>query len=328
MAVNATDDCDSELEPSEEQITSWQRLFGYSYPQAVEQIKNQKSDYSRYRVSNHHWDLVRSQKEAQGYSRDAYEHWIKTAGRSEHSHSQSNSIQHTDLSGPRAHSSYLVLLDGVLNTPKSIQDAARLSEPPRTVQATSETQDAVFCSVDGKTKRSIEIWLSQQKSTFRPTFVRLSKARKDLAPDSIYPTLGLESTLPQHRHSSGPSFNSDFPTRPVLQDEYPVWYFFYGTLADSVFLGRLLSLPEAESPVLVPASISGGLIKTWQGKYKALVNGCSTDHVHGSAYKVTSREREDALLIYETENYEVTRCLISMGKQRVQGLTFRFTGHV
>ena len=335
MAVNAlNDNYDVESEPSEDEIVRWQNLFAYSYPEAIEQVKNQKSDYSRHRISNDHWDIVRSEKEAQGYSQDAYEHWIKTGGQSPERPGNTESI---DLPMSRAQSSYLILLEGVLNTPKSIQDAANLPEPPHTVQAASETRDAVFCSIDGKTRQTLEEWLSQQKSTFRPTFVRVAKAKKDLDPSSIYPTLGLESTLPQHRFSPDLDIDTTLPqhrdsshalSRPVLQDEYPVWYFFYGTLADPVFLVSLLSLPETEPPVLVPASISGGLIRIWNGKYKALVDGATNNYVHGSAYQVTSREREDALLIYETENYEVTRCCITMAGQEIQGLTFRFVGNL
>ena len=333
MAVNAVDDDSVEFEPSEDEIQRWQTLFAYSHSDAVEQIKNQKGDYSRRRVSDDHWDLVRSDKEAQGFSRDAYEHWMNMGGQSAYSHGET---KYVDTPASQANSSsYLILLEGVLNTPKSIQDAANLPEPPHTVQADSETRDAVFCEIDGTIKQSIENWLSQQKSTFRPTFIRISKAKKDLDSNSIYPTLGLESTLPQHRYSSDPGFiatlaRSRVPSnrtkRPILQDEYPAWYFFYGTLADPVVLIRLLSPSEAGTPTLIPASISRGLIKSWAGKYKALIDGASTDHVHGSAYEVTSREQEDALLTYETENYEVVRCCITMASERVQGLAFRFVG--
>lgn len=180
----------------------------------------------------------------------------------------------------------------------------------------------MFCRVDGHTKQSLESWLSQQKSPFKPLFVRVSKAKKDLAATSIHPTLGIESTLPQHRLS--PSRKSIPPT--PLQDEFPVWYFFYGTLADSSVLTRLLSLSEAEHPSLVPATISRGIIRKWQHKYNALVDGTSTDYVHGSAYQVTTREREEALLLYETEKYEVVRCSLVMESGGVEGLTFRYTG--
>ena len=334
MAVNAVDDDSAEFEPSEDEIQRWQTIFAYSYSEAVEQIKTQKGDYSRSRVSDDHWDLVRSDKEAQGFSRDAYEHWMKMGGQSAYLHGH---VKHVDTPASQASSSpYLVLLEGILSSPKSIQDAANLSQPPHTVQAASETRDAVFCEIDGQIKQSIETWLSLQKSTFRPTFIRISKAKKDLESNSIYPTLGLESTLPQHRWSSdlGSSATlaqSLIPSdrrgrRPVLQDEYPAWYFFYGTLADPAVLTRLLSPSEAGPPTLLLASISGGLIKSWAGKYKALVDGASTDYVHGSAYEVTSREQEDVLLTYETESYEVVRCCITMASETVHGLTFRFVG--
>ena len=334
MAANAVDDDSAGFEPSENEIQRWQTLFAYSYSEAVEQIKNQKGDYSRRRVSDDHWDLVRSEKEAQGFCRDAYEHWMKMGGQSAYSRGET---KHVDTPSSQTNSSsYLVLLEGILSSPKSIQDAANLPDPPHTVQAASETRDAVFCEIDGTIKQSIENWLSRQKPTFRPTFIRISKAKKDLDSNSIYPTLGLESTLPQHRCSSDPGFNatlapSPVPSnrtrqRPILQDEYPAWYFFYGTLADPVVLTRLRSPSEAGPPTLIPASISGCLIKSWSGKYKALVDGASTDYVNGSAYEVTSREQEDALLTYETENYEVVRCCITMASETVQGLTFRFVG--
>ena len=204
IAVNAADDCDMGNEPSEEEIERWQALFAYSYPEAVEQIKNHKSEYSCCEVSNDHWDLVKSQKMAEGCSREAYEHYIKGGG---------------------------------------------------------------------------------------------------------------QSALSRH---GGPFSRS---TRPILQDEYPVWYSFYGALVDPIFLTRLLSLSDTEVPTLVSASIQNGMIETWNGRYKALVDGTSTDCVHGPAYEVTAREREDTSLIYETEKYEATRCITKAG-QTVQGLIF------
>lgn len=86
---------------------------------------------------------------------------------------------------------------------------------------------------------------------------------------SIHPTQGLKSTLPQHRLSYSHKTLSPTP----LQDEYPVWYFFYCTLADSSILTRLLSLSEAETPIFVAATISRGIVKKWQHNYNALIDG-------------------------------------------------------
>lgn len=109
------------------------------------------------------------------------------------------------------------------------------------------------------------------------------------------------------------------------QHEYPVWYFFYGSLADHGILSRVLGV-SGDCPVLEPASVAGGIIKSWGGKYKALVDGPKTACVGGWAYQVQTKECEEALLFYETDKYEVVRCTIAMdgGMEELKGCTFRF----
>ena len=233
MAANAAEEFESE--PDEDEIARWQQLFSYTFSEALEQIMNQIKDYSRCKVSDGLWDLVKAQMEAQGYSREAYEHKLKTEGKPT-----------TSIATAQASVTYLVLLQGLLDTPEKIQAAAKLPEPPHAVQASSETktEDSVFWRIDGNTKQTLESWLSQQKSPFKPLCVRISEAKKDLAATSIHPTLGIESTLPQHRPSC---FQKSISPTP-LQDEFPVWYFFYGTLADRSVLTRLLSLSRQNTP--------------------------------------------------------------------------------
>jgi hypothetical protein len=105
-------------------------------------------------------------------------------------------------------------------------------------------------------------------------------------------------------------------------------YFFYGTLADSDVLSRHLGLSEEETPVLRSARVRGGRLECWAEKYKALVDAPSGDVVSGFAYEVTSKEQEDALRAYETDNYEVVRCHISVEGRMVKGCTFRFVESV
>ena len=73
MASNALTFKD-DFEPNEQEVHRWHHLFGYSYSECVEKIKNHKSDYTRKTVSNEYWNAIKSEKESQGYSRDAYEH--------------------------------------------------------------------------------------------------------------------------------------------------------------------------------------------------------------------------------------------------------------
>ena len=70
-------------------------------------------------------------------------------------------------------------------------------------------------------------------------------------------------------------------------------------------------------------------METWgEGKYKALVDGPEMSRIKGSAYQVMSEEHEDALRKYESEAYEVVRCIIEMNGTTVEGCTFRFVGEV
>lgn len=201
-----------------------------------------------------------------------------------------------------------------------IRDVAGLAAQAEIVRITRDEGEAHFCRVDASGKQAIEDWLVQMRINYRPTFIRLSQARKALSSVSIYPTLGTDSTLPQNRLQS-----NDTDPLPA-QNQYPVWYFFYGTLADPALLSRILELPEADSPTLRPATITGGSMRMWAGKYKALVDGSITAQTRGWAYQVTSSDHEDSLLLYETARYEVVRCTISLdgGRQVVKGCTFRF----
>ena len=236
----------------------------------------------------------------------------------------------------QAQSSYLIRMEGIMSTAKSIQDAADLLEPPQPIQGSSENADVMFCKISGNAKSTIEAWLMRQSSPFKPTFIRLSKAQKDLDSTSIYPTLSREATLPQHRLSSETNLQSIVPQNrnrscnpsvSPLQEEYPVWYFFYGSLVEPAILSQVLSLPYTKfPPIMTPARIYGGIIKSWGGKYKALVDGTDDDIVHGSAYQVQDRESEESLLLYETEKYEVVRCVIKSADRDFSGLTFRFIG--
>ncbi|KAL2018406.1 hypothetical protein VTK56DRAFT_884 [Thermocarpiscus australiensis] len=216
-------------------------------------------------------------------------------------------------------------MEGPLHSLDAIKAAGRLSDPDR-LSKISGTDDsgnpADFCIVDSATKEHILTWLSEahRQSPFQPTFVRYSKAAKSLSPVSPFPTLGVDTTLPHHRLAS----LSD-PSLSPAQDEYPVWYFFYGTLADPAVLERLLG----EEVEYRAAKITGGVLTTWGGKYNALMDSPAGDGarpvVEGSAFLVRRADQEDALRCYETDKYEVVRCVIEMADgTAVRGLTFRF----
>jgi hypothetical protein len=215
---------------------------------------------------------------------------------------------------------YLVKLEGPLSSASKIKQVTGLL---RLLEQVSGTDDAPggarFCFITGAEKMALTAALSTRlHRSYTPTFIQINKAEKDLASHGMAPFLGFDPTLPHHRPTD---LSKTFLPK---QDQYPVWYFFYGTLADPTILATKFRFPF---PIVYrSASVTGGELRTWGGKYKALINGAGT--VRGWAYQVTCVEREDALRYYETDRYEVVRCAITMDYtgENVLGLTFRFIG--
>ncbi|KAI4688047.1 uncharacterized protein J4E84_004975 [Alternaria hordeiaustralica] len=209
-------------------------------------------------------------------------------------------------------------------TPTILASAAILATQPKIHQGQGEDGDALFCQIRDIDIPTIKKWLAEAYPTISPTFIPINIARKTLSPFSAYPTLGYDTTLPHHR----PQNTTDSEYLPA-QNQFPVWYFFYGTLANPSHLAHLFNSPPGHQHTLLPAMIHSGKIRTWGGKYKALVDNPGTC-VEGCAYEVVSKEQEDALRVYETAKYEVVRveimCRMDFRARFVRGLTFRFAG--
>ena len=233
------------------------------------------------------------------------------------------------LSPAQARTIYLLKLDdtGPLSTPVKVQAAADLPRIPESyVGSSDDDENSVFVKVNGSAKVAIETWMLSQTHNFTPLFVPFGWAYKEVSSSSLYPTLGIDTTLPQFRPQDSHLLDHA-PCFGQAQNQFPVWYFFYGTLADPSKLCSLLALRE--KPILYKASVNGGELKTWgSGRYNALIDG--SDCINGWAYQVASGEQEDTLRRYETAAYEVVRCEIEMegSNLMVQGCTFRFVGTV
>ncbi|KAG7406033.1 hypothetical protein Forpe1208_v014099 [Fusarium oxysporum f. sp. rapae] len=121
-------------------------------------------------------------------------------------------------------------LEGPLDTTEAVAQATGISLPNGCAISATDSSGK-FCSffeINAINKATIEAYLraKPRPTTFVPTFIPCNPARKNLSPDSIHPTLDIESTLPHCRLEH----LSDVP-RPA-QNEYPVWYFSYGILAE------------------------------------------------------------------------------------------------
>ena len=303
MAANIEEFNDPNTDLAEADLRRWKDLFDMDPNQAENCIREHRANLTRYRISDDHWDMIRSEMTSQGHDKESFEFSLRQY--------RQRKPAVPDKSPENAE--YLLKLEAPLDCATKAREAAGLDHDPSELPAVNDSNETEsFVIVDGRAKDAI--LQRYNHGVYQPTFVRLSKARKDLCAYSAYPKLSEDTSLPQFRlHSADASIG-------VLQNEYPVWYFFYGTLAEPDRLGRLLQ--AREDPNLVGAYLPRGKIKTWAGKYKALVNG--EERVEGSAFLVKSREQEEALQYYETDNYEVVRCQIRIGGRAVDGLTFRF----
>ncbi|KAF2281072.1 uncharacterized protein EI97DRAFT_19540 [Westerdykella ornata] len=129
--------------------------------------------------------------------------------------------------------------------------------------------------------------------------------------------LGRDPTLPHYRPS--------VPASARLEDKFPIWYFFYGTLASPERLSRLLDVDLAQLPELKAATLLDGKIQTWAGKYRALMDSVG-GKVEGWIYPVICEDQEDALRVYEGDSYEVVRARFVSDGKVIEGRTFRFAG--
>ncbi|KAK7430959.1 hypothetical protein QQZ08_002488 [Neonectria magnoliae] len=315
---------DDSKEPDHTTIRQWQQLFGYSFSEAERKIKEHRSDDDDAPVvSDAHWEMIRYRDDLMFYDKEAYEHSLKLSRRAALKRTKTTPVQKNRHGNPSARPvTYLIKLDGPLSTVDSVMTAGCLSIAPKFLQGTdSSGGPAAFCEIDAPTKAKIET--SVGFNDFRPTFIRYSKASKDLSPISRAPTLGIDSTMPQYRCDTATSAPSP------SQDQFPVWYFFYGTLADSAILARVFGDEQHQKPPAYDyrsAVVRGGLLKLWGGRYRALLDDPSGGCVAGSALLVMDENQEDALRVYETDQYEVVRCTIEMDRGSVEGLTFRFVG--
>jgi hypothetical protein len=287
-------------------VDRWMKMFDYTAAQAEKAIEAHFQNLSRIIISNDQWNIMRNNTEIQGHDQESYAHYLEHYAMSPPRHQQPKTPPTSGAKRRKSKQYLFKLIEGL--TAVDIQVIARLLQPPRT--AVDETDESTFAVVDVPTRAALEKALPPGL-VFAPL---PTPAEKDLSDFSIAPTLGIDATLPHHRIGTA--------SRP-RQDEYPVPYFFYGTLADPDRLIRLLNLNN--TPTLCPAAVRRCKTKNW-GPYFALVDGTEKDCIQGWVYVVQNAEHEDELRRYESSNYEVVRCEIDTGGKAVPGLTFRFCG--
>lgn len=219
----------------------------------------------------------------------------------------------------RVQATYLLRLEHPLVTPWDVANVLGLSRVPELETGYGEDGEANFCRLSQSSIDTLDSWTANHYPRKMFIKIRLGIAHKD---SLELPILGRDPTLPHHR----PSMHyTPLKSRVYPEHEYPVYYFFYGTLASPSRLSRLFGIPSSQLSRLEAASLLDGQIRTWAGRYRALVDSPGVQ-VEGFVYSVLSVDQEDALRVYEGDSYEVVIARIILKGTEIKGRTFRFSG--
>lgn len=153
--------------------------------------------------------------------------------------------------------------------------------------------------------------------------ISLSWAAKDLHDASKFPYI-YDTTLPQYRP------NEALPG--PRQEDYPVWYFLTGPITKP---NKLQTLLKRNFEPYKHCAVVHGLVTLRRHVFEATVE---TDYHEeyavlgpsvGTAYLIKSKEEEDRLRYFKTDNFTVARCKITLcpihesgQPHEVDGLTF------
>lgn len=300
----------------EQTVQQWCKLFAYTSSEAEEAIIAQRAELGRQQISQELWHDIAAEKVAQGYDKEAYEHELWRQGRSRGSYAISNPV----MASPKLDGTWgLVLQPGPLSSVEAVKTALETSKAlPVTGGTNEDGESAGMVLLTGYEKQSLSRWLQGRGGSFRPIWTKINIAAKVFDESSRHATLGRDATMPQFRFGAPPDRESI-----MQQDQYTVWYFFYGTLMEPDILGHQIGV-ALDAIKLQKAVVFGGRLTTW-GAYRALIDGEAGDSVKGAALLIQSQAWEDALRAYETSAYEVVRCKIHLDSGvAVHGRTFRF----
>ncbi|KAF2122117.1 hypothetical protein BDV96DRAFT_594043 [Lophiotrema nucula] len=156
-AAGAADAQIADESPKPDAIARWQKLFNYNPMEASSIITAQRADLTRPRITDEHWDLVRAEKEAVGYDREAYEHSLQLGDILK---KQSATIP---MKGADGEVMFMFRLGGLLDSVEKVKEVAGLEEVPVEKEAWGEMGPAKFCFVSKNAQGKIEEWLQQQR---------------------------------------------------------------------------------------------------------------------------------------------------------------------
>ncbi|SMY20974.1 unnamed protein product [Zymoseptoria tritici ST99CH_1A5] len=158
----------SKPEPIRNTAARWRKLFLIPEDDVIETIMTHRSNLTRTRISDDHWEAIRAEMEAQGYDREAYEYELDLQKR--------KAVLPTTSSSGNASNDcvyYLVELSGPLDTAEKVQRAAKMTEPPAVVRGESveDDREVELCCINGVARAEILRRASLEGGGWEPTIL-------------------------------------------------------------------------------------------------------------------------------------------------------------
>ena len=174
LATNATNPSSSTGTDNPEPISTttarWQTLFRLSPDEAIDRLMSHRDNLTRTRVSDDHWEAVRSGREAVGYDREAYEYELNLQKKRA---ALPDAVPTAESGGQASPVTYLVELSGPLDSARKVQEVASLEAEPVEVHGESveEERSVRLCLIDGVAKAAVLRWASEEGGGFEPTIL-------------------------------------------------------------------------------------------------------------------------------------------------------------
>lgn len=153
-------------EPMKDTVARWRKLFKLSEDEAIDRIQEHRNNLTRARVSDSHWEMIRSEKEDEGYDREAYEYELELQKKKAAMPDLLPAVEDSTLT-------YLIELTGPLDGPAKVQQAAGLNKAPELVGGRSldDGRPVWLCCIDGAAKNALLRWAVDDGGGYEPTIL-------------------------------------------------------------------------------------------------------------------------------------------------------------
>lgn len=159
-------------EPISKTISRWSTVFDLNPDKAIDLIQTHRASLTRPRITPEHWNLIRAEKEGQGYDRQAYEYELSLAQKRA---AVSDPVPGDGGGGGGSGSNvtYLVESDEVLELESKLRDIVGADGPLDVVSGSSveEGRSVKLCCMNETGKAKLLRWAVEEGQGYEPVIL-------------------------------------------------------------------------------------------------------------------------------------------------------------